>query len=71
MGHDRLLQMNPDPIRLVPAAQRDVWFKSVYRWRCHYEDGRGQCRSRETVGRWNAVEHRAEWYCERHLSEQA
>lgn len=63
---DRLLSINPEPIKLVPAAQRDVWFKQPG-WRCQHEDGRGRCRSHDTVTRWNAVERQAESFCLKHL----
>ncbi len=58
--------LNPGPLKLVPAAVRDVWKPKPHRWRCDYTDGRGRCRSRETKGKWNAELHCAEHYCERH-----
>jgi len=65
-----LLSLNPDPIRLVDKAVRDVWTKQPG-WRCYHEDGRGRCTSRET----KSVKAYApdlgrsyhEWYCERHM----
>jgi hypothetical protein len=57
---------NPDPIRIVPAAQRDVWV-SKPEHRCYWEDGRGRCR------RYDTTPHRVEgtplgieWYCPLH-----
>jgi hypothetical protein len=38
------LRQNTDPIRMVPAAQRDVWTRPAQR--CQYEDGRGHGRGR-------------------------
>lgn len=60
------LQFNPEPIKLVDAAQRDVWIKQQG-WRCDYTDGRGRCASRQTKARWNKAARRAEAYCERHM----
>jgi hypothetical protein len=41
------LRINPDPIKMVPAAERDVWTRQPG-WRCDHEDGRGRCSSRDT-----------------------
>lgn len=65
----RLLQANPDPIRLVDASVRDVWTRTSYRFRCHHEDGRGQCTSRDTRTVWNAEQKCVERFCERHASQ--
>jgi hypothetical protein len=47
-----LLSINPEPVKLVDAAVRDVWTRSAYKPRCNHEDGRGQCASRETRSFW-------------------
>lgn len=55
--------INPEPIKVVPKAVRDVWTKQPG-WRCYYEDGRGRCTSRAT----KPYEHLLgePWYCDRH-----
>lgn len=62
---ERLLQHNPEPIKLVSAAQRDVWTRFPV-FRCDHEDGRGRCASTETKCYWNKVERVAYAYCDRH-----
>lgn len=63
----KLLQANPEPIKVVPAAQRDVWTRDTWRWRCDHMDGRGCCTSRETRPYWNKIDRSAEFYCEKHM----
>ncbi len=60
------LQFNPEPLKVVPDAQREVWTRNTYNWRCEHEDGRGQCASRETRTFWNKDARRAEALCEKH-----
>lgn len=65
----RPLQFNPDPLRVVDKAVREVWFRSPIdsrRWRCEHGDGRGRCASRVTKMRWNDTERYVECYCEKH-----
>lgn len=62
----RLLQINPEPIKLVPREQRDVWTK-LPGWRCNHTDGRGQCTSRDTKVIWNKAERRSEAWCPKHM----
>lgn len=61
----RPLQINPEPLKIVSAAQRDVWTR-LDAWRCDHEDGRGRCTSRETRSFWNPIERYTEHLCERH-----
>jgi predicted DNA-binding transcriptional regulator YafY len=68
----RLLQHNPEPIKIVPQAVRDVW-KPKHPWRCCYEDGRGRCTSRETrVYPMGVEDGRRIWeaYCEKHAPKE-
>ena len=61
-----LLEINPDPIRIVEhRSWPDHEHPSVPR-RCQHEDGRGQCRTEATVSHWNAEERYVEAYCARH-----
>lgn len=67
------LQFNPDPIRVVPDAVRDVWFKapidpSRY-WHCFHEDRRGQCRRTVRWVRWDTPTRQVVSYCDRHKPE--
>lgn len=62
-----LLQEDPDPIKLVPQDQRDVWTKDPHRWRCDHGDGRGRCTSRETTALWSAEMRAVEHFCAKHL----
>jgi hypothetical protein len=67
-GHTRVSQrlaINPEPLAVVPDAQRDVWVRQQG-FRCDHEDGRGRCTSRETRTTWNTELRRAESYCDRH-----
>ena len=51
MDEKRLLQHNPDQIKVVPDAQREMWTRTERRgWLCENEDGRGRCTSRKTIG---------------------
>jgi len=68
----RLLKINPDPIKVVPAAVRDVW-EPTPEHRCYHEDGRGRCRRYDTKpikvevtreGHSSMVG--VEWYCPNH-----
>lgn len=63
----RLLRTNPDPIKIVPGAQREAWHRQRG-FRCDHEDGRGRCTSTETRSIW--VEDHAEAYCEKHMPER-
>lgn len=66
----RRLQTNPDPLRIVPQAQRDAWTKQpAYKSRCDHEDGRGRCTSRETTARWRPDLRLVEHFCDRHADE--
>jgi len=62
-NRDRLLSQNTEPLKLVPAAQRDVWFRKSG-WRCYHEDRRGRCTSYATRSYGDYP--RNEWLCERH-----
>jgi hypothetical protein len=62
---DRKLQFNPEPLKVVSAAQRDVWqFRTTFR--CEHEDGRGRCTSRSTRVYWDADLRQGEAFCDRH-----
>ncbi len=63
------LQFNPDPIGIVPDAQREVWTRNTYNWRCEHFDGRGQCASRETRTFWLREKRHAIALCEKHQAD--
>lgn len=63
---NRLLQQNPDPIKLVPREQRDVWFRRAEGWRCEHEDGRGRCSATDTKLYRVASQRIPEAYCAKH-----
>jgi hypothetical protein len=67
----RLLQANPDPIKIVPEGTglREAFKPYRPPRRCWHEDGRGQCTSTDTRSLWNAAERQSEAYCQRHWPE--
>lgn len=69
----RLLRTNPDPIRIVPAAQRAAWTRQTHR--CYHEDGRGRRRRYDTTVvriltgrdlRQLGMDYSVEWRCPKH-----
>ena len=63
----KLLQTNPEPIKLVDQAVRDVWTKVPRR--CHHFDGRGRCTSYDTKLVIDRTDYAlSAYYCPKHRS---